>query len=578
MGVAAPWLPETAEKGKGAMATYRSAIDGAHGTVRGSVSKRLSALLVALAIVLPPAAAAMGEIRGGALPLPHDEINDTQRAAINARLAASVETLRRAGRLPALSEKLGPGAAAQAAPAVLLQWPAQLVPGHPEAGARTVVNYVDHDPAYPGALQDYNCGTRTYDQADGYNHRGTDIAAFPFAWRKMDNDEAIVVAAATGVIISKEDGQYDRSCVLNDNPWNAVYVMHPDGSIAWYGHLKSGSLTSKLVGQWVLAGEFLGVMGSSGDSTGPHLHFELYDANGTLVDPFAGACNPSVPQSWWAEQRPYNEQAIDLVMTGDAPVDFSPCPTTEVEHRNAYFQAGQTVYLTAFFTDQHRADIAQFSVFAPDGSQFASTTIAPDADYYAASYWWTSVTLPAAAAQGTWRFQVAFHGETQSAIFRVGETEPPRTAIAEYYAAALDHYFMTGFANEETALDAGAPIAGWKRTGWTFPAYAASGSGMSTVCRFFGTPGLGVNSHFYTAFDFECAAVKQLAGWTFEANGFYIDADVLQCPASTRPVFRLYNNGMGGEPNHRYVTSWPIIDAMQTAGWSLEGLVFCAPL
>ena len=101
---------------------------------------------------------------------------------------------------------------------------------------------------------------------------------------------------------------------------------------------------------------------------------------------------------------------------------------------------------------------------------------------------------------------------------------------------------------------------------------------MSTVCRFFGTPGLGVNSHFYTAFAFECAAVKNLTGWSFEANAFYIDVDLLQCTGPTRPVFRLYNDGMGGEPNHRYVTSWPVIDAMQTAGWILEGLVFCAPL
>ena len=64
----------------------------------------------------------------------------------------------------------------------------------------------------------------------------------------------------------------------------------------------------------------------------------------------------------------------------------------------------------------------------------------------------------------------------------------------------------------------------------------------------------------------------------YGANAFYIDANLVQCPASTRPVFRLYNNGMGGEPNHRYVTSWPVIDAMQTAGWVLEGVVFCAPL
>jgi serine protease len=116
------------------------------------------------------------------------------------------------------------------------------------------------------------------------------------------------------------------------------------------------------------------------------------------------------------------------------------------------------------------------------------------------------------------------------------------------------------------------------RTGASFPAYASSGAGLATVCRFFGTPGLGVNSHFYTAFDFECAAVKQEPAWTFEADAFYIAANVTLCPASTRPVFRLYNNGMGGDPNHRYTTSWPAINAMQAAGSLLEGVAFCAPL
>jgi len=161
--------------------------------------------------------------------------------------------------------------------------------------------------------------------------------------------------------------------------------------------------------------------------------------------------------------------------------------------------------------------------------------------------------------------------------FQVGATEPPRFNVAEYFAVSLDHYFMTAFTDEQASLDAGVP-PGWRRTGESFPAYAASGSGLATVCRFFGTPGLGVNSHFYTAFDFECAAVKQLAGWTFEANAFYIAADVTQCPASTRPVYRLYNNGMGGDPNHRYTTSWPVISRMQSEGWLLEGIVFCAPL
>lgn len=218
-------------------------------------------------------------VRGGAVPLPTDEITPAERARIEASLASNVDALRRAGRLPAVSPK----AATQATP-LPMQWPLQLVPGHPESGARTVTNYVDNDPSFPNQVRDYNCGMRTYDQANGYNHQGTDITAYPFAWRKMDNDEAIVVAAAPGIIVMKEDGQFDRSCSLGTLPWNAVYLRHADGSMTWYGHLKSGSLTAKPVGEWAQTGEFLGVMGSSGDSTGPHLHFEVR-VNGQAVDP-----------------------------------------------------------------------------------------------------------------------------------------------------------------------------------------------------------------------------------------------------------------------------------------------------
>src|SRR5215470_1867263 len=225
----------------------------------------LLALLLAVAVTSSGAfAAAMGPVTGGEAPLPHDNITATQRNQIKATLAAKIDALRRAGRIPSLASKAAPVPSQPLAetPGFPMQWPLQLVPGHPEPGARTVINYVDHDSAYPGHVLDYNCGDRTYDQSDGYNHQGTDITAFPFAWRKMDNDEAIVVAAAPGVVVAKMDGQYDRSCTLADQPWNAVYVMHYDGSVAWYGHLKSGSLTSKQEGEWVLAGEFLGVMGS----------------------------------------------------------------------------------------------------------------------------------------------------------------------------------------------------------------------------------------------------------------------------------------------------------------------------
>jgi hypothetical protein len=128
-----------------------------------------------------------------------------------------------------------------------------------------------------------------------------------------------------------------------------------------------------------------------------------------------------------------------------------------------------------------------FNVYTPDGTLFDTTTISSDADYYAASYWERSLLLPTSAPAGTWRFEVVFNSQTQSVNFQVGATEPPRFNVAEYYAVSLDHYFMTAFTDEEAKLDAGTPIAGWTRTGESFPAYSANGAGLSTVCRFFST-------------------------------------------------------------------------------------------
>jgi len=42
------------------------------------------------------------------------------------------------------------------------------------------------------------------------------------------------------------------------------------------------------------------------------------------------------------------------------------------------------------------------------------------------------------------------------------------------------------------------------------------------------------------------------------------------------PVVRMYNNGKGGQANHRYLTSHNGITEMGLEGWILEGVVFCS--
>lgn len=237
----------------------------------------------------------------------------------------------------------------RASTAVLFSWPIRKKAGLTDPGFYGISNYIDRNPAYPNLIQDYNCGTRSYDMASGYNHKGTDIFSHPFSWYKMDSNQVEIIAAAAGTIIGKSDGNFDRSCSFGSSDWNAVYIQHADGSVAWYGHMKKGSVTSKAIGQTVAVGEFLGVMGSSGSSTGPHLHFEVYNSSNVLVDPWNGPCN-SAP-SWWASQQPYYNSTVNKIMTCNRPPDYYSCPTIERPNESKNFCFGDTVYLLAFYRD-----------------------------------------------------------------------------------------------------------------------------------------------------------------------------------------------------------------------------------
>jgi len=155
---------------------------------------------------------------------------------------------------------------------------------------------------------------------------------------------------------------------------------------------------------------------------------------------------------------------------------------------------------------------------------------------------------------------------------------PGEELIVEYYAPALDHYFVTGYANEIAVLDAGVRIPGWQRTGYTFKGYAPETPAGTPACRFFGRPGIGPNTHFYTVFANECESLMNKNAWIFEGLVFRVErSDAIgACPADRVPVVRVYNNGKGGEANHRYLTSHSEATAMVLQGWLVEGPVFCS--
>ena len=154
-------------------------------------------------------------------------------------------------------------------------------------------------------------------------------------------------------------------------------------------------------------------------------------------------------------------------------------------------------------------------------------------------------------------------------------------AVVEYFNVNLRHYFITANPAEMASIESGGAGPGWQRTGYGFHAYVPEAGvpvGARPVCRFYGTPGVGPNSHFYTADADECAAVKRDSGWTYEGTAFYVMLpNAGQCAGASPPVFRAYNNRYAqNDSNHRYATDYVLLQGLQPQGWTIEGMVFCA--
>jgi murein DD-endopeptidase MepM/ murein hydrolase activator NlpD len=361
---------------------------------------------------------------GGSYQLkPSDEISPAQRTKIIAALQKNVAELKQKGILLDHTTQQKPLA-------TLFEWPLKQAVGQTDPGYYGISNYIDENVAYPNQLLDYNCGNRTYDLGSGYNHKGTDIFSWPYGWQKMNTNAVEVIAAAPGVIIGKDDGNFDQNCAFCTSScnWNAVYIQHADGSIAWYGHMKLGSLTSKNVGATVTTGEYLGVMGSSGNSTGPHLHFEVY-TNGSytqLVDPWNGPCNSLNPGvSWWANQQPYRVSTLNKIMTHATPPQLGNCPADENPNGSSNFLPGNTVYFSSYYRDQLTGQTATHTIYRPDNS-ISNTWVQNFNSSFTASWWYNSMTLPVNAPSGVWRYQIQYSGsgQTVSVNFGVNTTLP----------------------------------------------------------------------------------------------------------------------------------------------------------
>lgn len=120
-------------------------------------------------------------------------------------------------------------------------------------------------------------GNRTYE------YQGKMVSDFHHGIDLIDmdgNNNADIVAFADGVVtaVQKTGEQYGTGCF--------VRIAHDNGLQTMYYHLKSGSVVVN-VGDHVKEGQKLGIIGTTGQSTGIHLHFQIDEgSNASSINPY----------------------------------------------------------------------------------------------------------------------------------------------------------------------------------------------------------------------------------------------------------------------------------------------------
>jgi murein DD-endopeptidase MepM/ murein hydrolase activator NlpD len=269
---------------------------------------------------------------------------------------------------------------------------------------RFVNNFVDLDPST--GILDWDCTDFTYD-----GHQGHDIVLRSFG----EQDVGVpVFAALDGTVTDAHDGEFDRNTVWQGQPANYVVIYHGGTHYTWYWHLRRNSV-AVTVGQPVRAGTQIGLAASSGNSTGPHLHFESRN-NGTFFEPSAGTCRPG--QTGWVNQIPIRRDTwiedfaihntnnfpsgaflpYDPVRTGTfiRTGTFQPIGIWYIIHNQSANSSWRVRYLRPNAT-----------VLVDSGTQAYSNPANP---FYRYRTWWVYYNLNPDVA-GTWTLELSVNGE-----------------------------------------------------------------------------------------------------------------------------------------------------------------------
>lgn len=117
--------------------------------------------------------------------------------------------------------------------------------------------------------------------------QGTFTSGFGARWGTSHNGIDIANSIGTPIVSVADGTVIEAGPASGFGMW--VQVRHDDGTVTVYGHMYEFSVSE---GQRVKAGEEIATIGNNGQSTGPHLHFEVWQDGGSKID----------PRSWLAQR------------------------------------------------------------------------------------------------------------------------------------------------------------------------------------------------------------------------------------------------------------------------------------
>lgn len=125
--------------------------------------------------------------------------------------------------------------------------------------------------------------------------RGVISSGFEMRWGEMHKGVDIANEIGTPIRAASEGTVIDSGPASGYGLW--VRIAHANDTVSTYGHIDSAQVE---VGRKVQAGDLIATMGNRGQSTGPHLHFQI-EIGGQPVDPVSFYGEPRLLTDWPAE-------------------------------------------------------------------------------------------------------------------------------------------------------------------------------------------------------------------------------------------------------------------------------------